>query len=363
MFIAGVGAMQKRYTTKDIANVLGISRGTVDRALHNRGRIKKETKEKVLKIAEELGYKPNTLARTLALRKKVRIAVIMPKLPEYFFSKIENGIRDAARELKDYGVDIAYFYTKAINDTQRQIEIFEKTVSEEFDGILMVPANPVLLKPHIDSAVAEGIPTVVVNNDVPQSSRLCFVGEDSRRAGRIAAELTGKCIGGKGEVVILLGSLQATGACERAEGFRDKIAGSYPGIDIIGSYEYFEEKDEAYRITKELLHDHPGLRGIFLTTTTGMESAADAVIDCGEKDRAIVIGFDINDNIKDLMRKNVIYATICQDPHAQGYYSLRILSKYIIDNQLPKKEFLFTRLEILMYENSVDSEQYFLYRH
>ena len=93
--------MQKRITSKDIANLLGISRGTVDRALNNRGRISEATKKKVLDKAREIGYKPNKIAQTLVLQRDVRLAAILPTIPEYFFSKIEGGIKDAEKELKD----------------------------------------------------------------------------------------------------------------------------------------------------------------------------------------------------------------------------------------------------------------------
>lgn len=67
-----------------------------------------------------------------------------------------------------------------------------------------------------------------------------------------------------------------------------------------------------------------------------------------------IIGFDINDRIEEMMKKNIIYATIYQDPHAQGYYSLRILSKYIGDGLTPKEEYLYTRLGVLLKEKSND---------
>ena len=346
--------MQKRHTTKDIASLLGISRGTVDRALHNRGRISDETKNKVLETAKNIGYKPNRLARTLVLQRNIRIAAILPTIPEYFFSKIEDGIKDAERELKDFGVGVSYYHTKAVNDAVGQIELFQEIVQEKCDGILIIPANPLLLKPHVDAAVLAGIPVVTLNNDVHLSKRLCFVGEDSIRAGKIAAELMGKFTAKKGKVAILSGFSQASSLRERYEGFQEVMSKYYPEIEVIGPYEYFEDVNEAYEVTKRLAMDHADLTGIFLTTTTGLESAANAILDVGKEKVVRIIGFDINDNIEEMMKRNVIYATIYQDPHAQGYYSLRILSKYISDGLEPKEEYLFTRLGVLLKEKSND---------
>lgn len=354
--------MQKRITSKDIANLLGISRGTVDRALNNRGRISEETKKKVLDKAREIGYKPNKIAQTLVLQRDVRLAAILPTIPEYFFNKIEDGIRDAEKELKDYGVSVTYFHTKAVNDAMPQISLFEKILEKKYDGILIIPANPLLLQPHVDAAVQADIPVVTLNNDVPMSKRLCFVGEDSIRAGRVAGELMGKFTCSRGKVAILSGFSQASSLHERYEGFQKVLAEQYPGIEVIGPYEYFENITEAYETTKRLALDHPDLTGIFLTTTTGLESAANAIIDVGKEDKVKIIGFDINAHIENMMKQNVIHATIYQDPYGQGYYSLRILSKFIMDGKEPDTQFLYTRLGVLLKEKMND-DGYPLYKY
>ena len=354
--------MQKRITSKDIANLLGISRGTVDRALNNRGRISAETKKKVLDKAKEIGYKPNKIAQTLVLQRNMRLAALLPTIPEYFFSKIEDGIKGAEKELKDFGVNVSYYHTKAVNDAMAQISVFEEIIKKGYDGILIIPANPLLLQPHVDAAVQADIPVVTLNNDVPLSKRLCFVGEDSIRAGRVAAELMGKFTGDKGKVAILSGFFQASSLHERYEGFQNVMNEQYPGVEVIGPYEYFENVTEAYEVTKRLAQDHPDLNGIFLTTTTGLESAANAITDVGKENQVKIIGFDINQHIEKMMKRNVIHATIYQDPYGQGYYSLRILYKYILEGKEPDTKYLYTRLGVLLKEKMND-DGYPLYKY
>ena len=82
---------------KDIARALGVSIGTVDRALHDRAGINPLTRAKVLKMAQTVGYEPNTAARHLKLNKKLRISVHLPKHIAFFFSAIREGIEEAAR--------------------------------------------------------------------------------------------------------------------------------------------------------------------------------------------------------------------------------------------------------------------------
>lgn len=344
--------MRKRYTSQDIADRLGISRGTVYRALNDKGRISEETRKKVLKVAEELGYKPNRLAQSLVMRKETTIAAILPTVPEYFFGKIEEGVKNAEERLRDYGVSVKYYHTNAVNDEYAQIEIFENIINKNFGGILVIPANPVLLGPQIDLAISKGIPVVTLNNDAPDSGRLCFVGEDSVRAGRVAAGLMVEFIGGEGSVAILSGFSTATGMSGRIEGFTSVIK-SNPKINLLDICEYSENEAEAYQIAKRLIKEQKDLKGIFLTTTTGLEPVAQATIDSGMAGKIKLIGFDTNEQIERLMRENVIHATIHQDPYAQGYYSLRILAQHILNNgshEKDQEEYMYTRLDILLKE-------------
>ena len=352
--------MKKKHTSKDIANILGISRGTVDRALNNRGRINPETKKKVLKVADELGYKPNSLARTLVLQRNIRIASILPAVPEYFFSKIEDGIKDAERALKDFGVNVSYYNIKTLNDAVTQIELIEQLKEKNYDGILIIPADAKLITPHIQSFAKEDVPVVTINNDVPEGKRLCFVGENSTRAGRVAAELMAKFTGFKGKVAIMTGFTKASSIYDRAEGFISFMK-QHKDINVLGPFEYFEDVKEAYEIAKRLSIDHDDLSGIFLTTTTGLESAAKAIVDAGKKTDVKIIGFDTSPQIKDMIRNDVIFATIYQDQQAQGYYGLRILANYIMNGKMPENEFMYTRLGIILKENLHDGD-YPLYK-
>ena len=89
---------------KDIAQLAGVSVGTVDRVLHNRGEVKEETKVRIHKIVKELGYTPNIIAKSLASKKTYQIAVLLPG-PQHgnpYWEKPLDGISKAAAEIKDF---------------------------------------------------------------------------------------------------------------------------------------------------------------------------------------------------------------------------------------------------------------------
>ena len=79
-------------TIRQIAEAAGVSRGTVDRALNNRGRIRPEVAERVRQIAEEMGYKPNQLGRALSMsRNNIKIGVILQGAETPFMKEVMKG--------------------------------------------------------------------------------------------------------------------------------------------------------------------------------------------------------------------------------------------------------------------------------
>ncbi|NCC14389.1 MAG: LacI family transcriptional regulator, partial [Spirochaetia bacterium] len=100
-------------TISEIAKLANVSIGTVDRVLHNRGRVAQETVKKVMTIVNDYGYQPNTYARNLKLSKQYTIGVLLPQLHSEFgyWNLIYEGILKAAKELYPLAVriDLAQF--------------------------------------------------------------------------------------------------------------------------------------------------------------------------------------------------------------------------------------------------------------
>ena len=344
--------MTKRITIKDISEQLGVSRGTVDRALHNRGRINSETKEMILAYAKEIGYVPNNIARALVMQHHLSIAAVLPASPRYFFSIIAKGIRKASEDLAKAGADVSVdiIFTKDVGDWGRQVRILNDISKEEYDGVIVVPSNTEKVTPCIDRLAEKGIPVVTVNNDAPGSRRLCYVGEDSIKAGRVAGELLVKFAGAEGTVAILTGSKDSASMSERAKGFGSYFEDSDTKLKLIGPYEYSERQTVAYDITKRLIEEYSDLRGIYLTTTTGLSATAKAVVDSERTGDIIVIGPDMSRSINRMMKSNVIYATIYQAPKEQGYRALTILSRKLLNDEDPEKQIVHTDLAVMLKE-------------
>src|ERR1700733_15242002 len=98
----------RRIGMSEIAKVAKVSIGTVGRALNGHGRINEETRERVLQIARDLGYRPNLAARALSVGKGFRIGVCIPKELHFFYDQICGGIFSEARSHEHLGLEVLY---------------------------------------------------------------------------------------------------------------------------------------------------------------------------------------------------------------------------------------------------------------
>lgn len=160
-------------TSKDIARICGVSRGTVDRALNNKPRIKPETKERILRTAQELGYRPDLVARSLVTGKTMSLGVVVFDIRNRYFAQLLNSIEITAKK-RGYFVNI----TLQEKDPCMEMKLINSLVDRRMDGIILCPVN----KGNRFSKFLQNlpVPVVVVGNligpDIP------FIGIDEYKA-------------------------------------------------------------------------------------------------------------------------------------------------------------------------------------
>lgn len=121
---------------KDVAKKAGVSEATVSLSLNNNKMIKDETRQRVHKIAKELGYTPNSLARSLVKQKSGTIGLIVPDIESAYYGKLVRCIDEQVREA-------GYSLLLAISNDKPSIErkITQKLISDRVEGLLIVPVN------------------------------------------------------------------------------------------------------------------------------------------------------------------------------------------------------------------------------
>ena len=340
--------MQRKVTIKMIATRTNTSIGTVDRALSNRPGINPETKSRVLRAAQEMGYSPNQMASALARRKTINIAVVYPKAPGYFYDVLGRGVARAREELRDYGIAVHEIRSATI-DLAEQEHLLKSTEWSRYDGVA-INISGIVLSPYIDRLVEGGIPVVTFNSDVPRSRRLFYVGHDLRQSGRLGAEIMGKMLGGVGKVIVL-GAFSATPTfIERYGGFCEVIQNEYPDIAIYPCAECRGDFRKASQTIDGMLREMPDVKGLFLTGTSSTVGAAEAVRCAGVRG-ITVIGYDLTRRIADAIADGWCTATLFQDPIAQGHQAVRLLSRHLLEGWLPPEDRIIQQTQILMKYN------------
>lgn len=345
----------EKITLKQIADELGVSIGTVDRALHNRSNIKKETKEKVLRLISKYNYVPDKNASSLSRRKsKTKIGVILHSYPEFFWDCVLSGLKAAENELLDFGMEMIYIKLESWN-IQELIQKFNELTAEAVDAIILVPINDPLLVKCIESTAAKGIPIVTIDDDISDSKRIFYVGPQMKQSGIVAGELMGKFLYGKGNIVIINANYNNTESYvyhQQIEGFKDIINQKYKGINIIAVYSYnFQSlKDNLNNMIKGFLDNVSNISGIYDADGASLSNIGEYVKETKRKD-IVIIGHEIWSKVEALMSEGIIQACISQDPYSQGYYAVKYLYDYLIYGNLPNSERMHTRIEIILQEN------------
>lgn len=122
--------MSNNVTIYDVAAASGYSLATISRVLNHPEKVKPATREKVLKVIEELGYRPNMVARGLASRKTTSVGVIISDITRASVAEMIGGIMDIS-DTYDYSIKIFQ-----IHDDIQVKDVMRNVVAEQVDGVL-----------------------------------------------------------------------------------------------------------------------------------------------------------------------------------------------------------------------------------
>lgn len=323
----------KQPSIKGIAHALGISIGTVDRALHGRSRISAETRDRVLKKAEQLGYRPNEVARSLKLNRRLCIGIYSPRHIASFFDPLREGIRAAASAVSSVNIDLVFRTFSRLGEGD--VELLTLDANRRFDGILITPGNPANTESIIRRLARKGIPIVCVADDSPRSERLACVTTDAYTSGAIAAELFARVIQQTGQFAVITGTLAILDHAEKVNGFAASLAKLAPGLNLLPTIESHGKPKEAYLQTKKLLMRKPLPLGIYVSTANSLP-VLKALEERNLLGKVQIITTDLFPELLPYIQSGKILATLYQRPFTQGKAALDLLVNYLADGLMPR---------------------------
>ncbi len=251
-----------RPTVHDIAEKAGVSLATVDRVLNNRPGVRAKTRALVEETIVRIGYVRDVAAANLARKRLYRFEFLIPDSDNSFLDQLRVAVSDVAALSRIERIEIGMREVAAF-DPAALVSAMREAMAGEPDGIAMVAIDDDAVRAVVAEGNAAGIAVVTVVSDLPGSARVHYAGIDNLAAGRTAASLMGRFIGGTGTVGVIAGSLNARDHGERLAGFEEALQRDFPGVRVLP---VIEGRDDPKRVEREavvLLRAHPDLSGLY----------------------------------------------------------------------------------------------------
>jgi len=210
--------MERKPTIKDIARLARVSHTTVSRALNDRPRVSRKTRERIRAIAKKLNYQPNVAARSLKIRRTRTLGLVITTIINPFYPELAQGIENTAREM---GYNIILCSTNYDISLERQhIDVLR---GKGADGIIFTSTH--MHDPNVEGLINEKFPIILVNRriyDESVANRVDYVVVDNVRGGFIAIEHLVRM--GHRRIGIISGLPQSSASVERLQGVKKALA-------------------------------------------------------------------------------------------------------------------------------------------
>lgn len=345
---------QKIIRIKDIALKAKVSPGTVDRVIHNRGKVAEKVRIRIQKIIDESNYEPNLMARALGSKKQYHFAALIPdhKVDSYWQAP-KSGIERAAAELKQFGVRVQQFIFNPY-DSKDFIKKAEELTATKPEGIFLSPIFYHETLPFFEQWKAASIPFVLFNTEISDYGPLSYIGQDSYQSGKLAAKLMH--YGQSEPCSVLVAHIDEK--IDNAAHLLKKEAG------LRDYFNQAEHRNVAFNIvTVELdssdpagfqaklnsaIASTPDLRHVFVTTSKAHLVASQLESEAFNHIR--IVGYDLVPANLNYLKKGTIGFLINQNPQRQGYLGIRQLADFLVFRKKVAK-LRFLPLDIITIEN------------
>ena len=331
---------------KEIARLAGVSIGTVDRVLHNRGSVSSEALKKIQAAITQINYQPNFIARSLVVNKMYRFAAIIPDPDgDQYWEQTLKGFNAALEDWNHFSITVELYQFKLSSKTSftRAANLALKAAP---DGIVMTPQFYKESIVFFDKCLKAGMPYVTFNTYMPEAKGLSFIGTDSHLSGMVAADLLQMNLAPGSKIVVLHFDEELQNSKhmqEKENGFREYFKRSQQKPPKITTIVLNNPTNNYPKELKKLASSNE-VDGLFVSTSKAYEIAE--LVKPGKEKRLKIVGYDLLPKNVELMQSGVIDFLINQNPMQQARMSITTLVNHFI---LKKKvqPFQFFPIEII----------------
>ena len=236
-----------------------------------------------------------------------------------YWQEAQAGFLDAAKAL---GVKAQLVGPTAYAPNAEML-MFRQIVEEQPAGICVSAARPEIFQAEIDKAIAQGIPVICVDADVPGAKRVMYIGTDNFKAGRESLKQMAALIPGSGNVVVITIPGQRN-LDDRVAGVADALK-NFPAIKLTRILDDKGEEKSAVEQVTDLIQKKEKVDGIICLEAAGGSGAAAAVHQLNMDGKPQIVAFDDDPETLNWIEKGTISATVAQKPYVMSYYGLKFL--------------------------------------
>jgi ribose transport system substrate-binding protein len=277
---------------------------------------------------------PSGNSSPTAAKERLTVAVIPKAVGGEFWETVEQGARDAARELD---VDIKWEGALTETELAEQNKIIENMVNLDVDGMALAPLSNRTMRRPVENAVEAGIPVVIFDSAVDGDAHLSFVATDNKAGGALAAKFLIDRLGAEKKRLFLLRFIQGTASTEeRAQGFLDTAQDA--GFEVVAA-PYTEDatvagaiKTASNTLERFVQDGKLEIDGMFATNLYSTEGLLEALKDLrksGVQMNVVFVGFDTNPKLIEEMIEGSLDALVSQKPQRMGYLAVETIVKHL----------------------------------
>ncbi len=303
---------------------------------------------RIRSIAESLGYKPNAVAKSLAVRnKKIKIGVVIQQ--NDYFDYIEQGMIKAQNEIIDFGITVSIIKSTTF-DLQEQLTAIETILTKNIKALVIAPVNHPEIRKKITEIQKKGIHVIFLTRTCENAPFTSYVGCNYARMGELSAGLIHLFHSSKGNICLFAPQLSAPEHKIRVDSFTKTIQCHYSHLNVKTICELNNDEIDNYKATLSTLQQNADT-DIVLYTNGAVKGGYQAIKEFSTKKPLKVIGYDLFDTVKEGLLDNSIAATISQLPEEQGYKSIMVLFNYLVKDEPITEKYHYIEPQILIKEN------------
>jgi len=347
--------IQPRVRIKDIAEMAGVSVGTVDRVLHGRANVSALSREKVERVLEEINYVPNHYASALASNRIYNFAAILPLHEEdSYWARVEAGLKEGVKRYGDFKLSLKIFSYDQWNEDSFEAQCRNLMAYAPCAVIIGPIFNYGVMSKFVKRLESKDIPYSLLDSYWPDFNPVTFYGQDALKSGEFSARVMLMAAAGNKRIAMFKvmgeGRVASRQQLDRERGFRAYVKHHSPKTEIVDINLYAYDKAGMHDTLSEFFKANTDVRhGVSFNSSIHIVGNF-LQEEMPHHPHISLLGYDAIDKNIACMRDGYVDFLVGQHPQHQGLNCFRSLFNSCV-LQMKQQVLHYVGIDLIMREN------------